>query len=228
MNAQDVMKMIQENEVRFVDLRFTDIRGKEHHVGLPVSAFEEEHFEHGHPFDGSSLAGWKGIQASDMILMPEPSTAYIDPFFDETTLVITCDVIEPSDGKGYDRDPRSIAKRAEAYLKSTGIGDTAFFGPEPEFFIFDSVECRSTCRACIARSSRKRPPGRPRTSSKAATPATVRASRAATSRFRRSTASTTCAPPWCSRSRPAACRSRCTTTKWPTPASARSAPSSAR
>ena len=140
MNAQDVMKMIQENEVRFVDLRFTDIRGKEHHVGLPVSAFEEEHFEHGHPFDGSSLAGWKGIQASDMILMPEPSTAYIDPFFDETTLVITCDVIEPSDGKGYDRDPRSIAKRAEAYLKSTGIGDTAFFGPEPEFFIFDSVE----------------------------------------------------------------------------------------
>ena len=79
MNAQDVMKMIQENEVRFVDLRFTDIRGKEHHVGLPVSAFEEEHFEHGHPFDGSSLAGWKGIQASDMILMPEPATAYIDP-----------------------------------------------------------------------------------------------------------------------------------------------------
>ena len=140
MNPQDVMKMIQENEVRFVDLRFTDIRGKEHHVGLPVSAFEEEHFEHGHPFDGSSLAGWKGIQASDMILLPEPSTAYIDPFFDETTLVISCDVIEPSDGKGYDRDPRSIAKRAEAYLKSTGIGDTAFFGPEPEFFIFDSVE----------------------------------------------------------------------------------------
>ncbi len=139
MNAQDVMKLIQENEVRFVDLRFTDTRGKEQHVGLPVSAFEEEHFEHGHPFDGSSIAGWKGIQASDMILMPEPSSAYIDPFFDETTLVLTCDVIEPSDGKGYDRDPRSIAKRAEAYLKSTGIGDTAYFGPEPEFFIFDSV-----------------------------------------------------------------------------------------
>ena len=140
MNAQDVMKMIQENEVRFVDLRFTDTRGKEQHVGLPVSAFEEEHFEHGHPFDGSSISGWKGIQASDMILMPDASSAYIDPFFDETTLVLTCDVVEPSDGKGYDRDPRSIAKRAEAYLKSTGIGDTAFFGPEPEFFIFDAVE----------------------------------------------------------------------------------------
>ena len=140
MNAQDVMKMIEESEARFIDLRFTDTSGKEHHVGLPVSAFEEDHFETGHPFDGSSIAGWKGIQASDMLLMPEPSTAYIDPFYDETTLVLTCDVIEPSDGKGYDRDPRSIAKRAEAYLKSTGIGDTAYFGPEPEFFIFDAVE----------------------------------------------------------------------------------------
>jgi glutamine synthetase type I len=140
MSPQDVMKMIQENEVRFIDFRFTDTRGKEQHVGVPVSAFEEEHFEHGHAFDGSSIAGWKGIQASDMILLPEAGSAYIDPFFDETTLVLTCDVIEPSDGKGYDRDPRSIAKRAEAYLKSTGIGDTAYFGPEPEFFIFDAVE----------------------------------------------------------------------------------------
>jgi len=140
MSAKDVMKMIEENEVRFIDLRFTDTRGKEQHVGLPVSAFEEEHFEHGHPFDGSSIAGWKGIQASDMILLPDPDTAYLDPFFDESTLVLSCTVIEPSDGKGYDRDPRSIAQRAEAYLKSTGIGDTAFFGPEPEFFIFDAVE----------------------------------------------------------------------------------------
>ena len=140
MSVENVMKMIQENEVRFIDLRFTDTRGKEQHVGLPVGAFEEEHFEHGHPFDGSSIAGWKGIQASDMILLPDPDSAYIDPFYDETTVVLTCDVIEPSDGKGYDRDPRSIAKRAEAYLKSTGIGDTAFFGPEPEFFVFDSVE----------------------------------------------------------------------------------------
>ena len=92
------MKMIEENEVRFIDLRFTDTRGKEQHVGLPVSAFEEDHFEHGHPFDGSSIAGWKGIQASDMILLPEASSAYVDPFFDESTLVLTCDVIEPSDG----------------------------------------------------------------------------------------------------------------------------------
>ncbi|MCE9570317.1 MAG: glutamine synthetase beta-grasp domain-containing protein, partial [Rhodocyclales bacterium] len=140
MTPQDVIKMVEEKEVRFVDFRFTDTRGKEQHVGVPVSAFSMDKFEDGHAFDGSSVAGWKGIQASDMQLMPDASTAYIDPFMDETTLVLTCDVVEPADGKGYDRDPRSIAKRAEAYLKSSGIGDTAYFGPEPEFFIFDSVE----------------------------------------------------------------------------------------
>ena len=143
MKAQDVIKMVQEKEVKFVDFRFTDTRGKEQHVGVPISAFGMEKFEDGHAFDGSSIAGWKGIQASDMQLMPDPATAYIDPFMDETTLVLTCDVVEPTDGKGYDRDPRSIAKRAEAYLKSSGIGDTAYFGPEPEFFIFDSVEWKT-------------------------------------------------------------------------------------
>jgi glutamine synthetase len=134
------MKMVQENDVKFVDFRFTDTRGKEQHVTVPVTAFSEDRFEEGHAFDGSSIAGWKGIQASDMLLMPDAATAYVDPFMDETTLVLTCDVVDPTDGKGYDRDPRSIARRAEAYLKSTGIGDTAYFGPEPEFFIFDSVE----------------------------------------------------------------------------------------
>ena len=137
---QDVLKLIKEQEVKFVDFRFTDTRGKEQHVGVPVSAFDISKFEDGHAFDGSSIAGWKGIQASDMQLMPDAETAYVDPFFDQTTLVLTCDVVEPSDGKGYDRDPRSIAKRGEAYLKSSGIGDAAYFGPEPEFFIFDSVE----------------------------------------------------------------------------------------
>ena len=125
MTPQDVIKLVQEKEVKFVDFRFTDIRGKEQHVSVPVSAFGLEKFEDGHAFDGSSIAGWKGIQASDMQLMPDPSTAFIDPFMDETTLILSCDVVEPADGKGYDRDPRSIAKRAEAYLKSSGIGDTA-------------------------------------------------------------------------------------------------------
>ncbi|MDD5298297.1 MAG: type I glutamate--ammonia ligase [Rhodocyclaceae bacterium] len=149
MSPQDFMNTIQEKEVRFVDLRFTDTRGKEQHVGVPVSAFGIEKFTDGHAFDGSSIAGWKGIQASDMLLMPDPATAYIDPFMDETTLVVSCDVVEPSDGKGYDRDPRSIAKRAEAYLKSSGVGDTAYFGPEPEFFIFDSVEWNVDMSGCF-------------------------------------------------------------------------------
>jgi glutamine synthetase len=135
----DVMKLVQENEVKFVDFRFTDTRGKEQHVSVPVSHFDEDKFVSGHAFDGSSIAGWKGIEASDMQLMPDPNTANIDPFFEEPTLILTCDVVEPSDGKPYERDPRSLAKRAEAYMKSAGMGDTAYFGPEPEFFIFDSV-----------------------------------------------------------------------------------------
>jgi len=141
--AADVMQMLKDNEVKFVDLRFADTRGKEQHVTVPISHFDEDKFESGHAFDGSSIAGWKGIEASDMLLIPDPNTANLDPFMEETTVFMQCDVIEPSDGKGYDRDPRSIAKRAEAFLKSTGLGDTAFFGPEPEFFIFDSVQWKS-------------------------------------------------------------------------------------
>jgi len=148
---QDVLKMVKENDVKFVDFRFTDTRGKEQHVTVPVKAFDEDKFENGHAFDGSSIAGWKGIQASDMLLMPDADTAFIDPFFDETTLVLSCDVVDPADGRGYDRDPRSIAKRAEAYLKSSGLGDTAYFGPEPEFFIFDSVEWKTDMSGCFVK-----------------------------------------------------------------------------
>ena len=151
MAVADVMKMIKDNEVRFVDFRFTDTIGKEQHVSVPVSAFDEDKFESGHPFDGSSIAGWKGIQASDMILMPDPNTANMDPFMEEPTLILSCDVIEPTDMKGYDRDPRSIGKRAEAYLKSTGIGDTVYFGPEPEFFIFDSVTWHDDMAGCAVK-----------------------------------------------------------------------------
>jgi glutamine synthetase len=139
MSATDVLQMVKDREVKFVDFRFTDTRGKEQHVSVPAKVMGMDKFEEGHAFDGSSIAGWKGIQASDMLLMPDPATAYLDPFMDENTLVLTCDVVEPTDGKGYDRDPRSIAKRGEAYLKSSGIGDVAYFGPEPEFFVFDSV-----------------------------------------------------------------------------------------
>jgi glutamine synthetase len=135
----NVMKMLQEKEVKFVDLRFTDTRGKEQHVSLPAGLIDEEFFRDGKMFDGSSIAGWKGIEASDMVLMPEAATAVMDPFADENTLIIRCDILEPATMQGYERDPRSVAKRAEAYLKSTGIADTAYFGPEPEFFVLDDV-----------------------------------------------------------------------------------------
>ncbi len=149
--AADVMTMIQEQNIRYIDLRFTDTRGKEQHVTVPVSAFDEDKFSSGHPFDGSSIAGWKGIQASDMLLLPDPATANVDPFFDDPTLILTCDVLEPGDGKPYDRDPRSLAWRAEAYLKSSGIGDTAYFGPEPEFFVFDGVRWQADMSGCFVK-----------------------------------------------------------------------------
>jgi glutamine synthetase len=147
----DVMNMVKENEIKFVDFRFTDTRGKEQHVSVPVSAFDEDKFSSGHAFDGSSIAGWKGIEASDMLLMPDPATANIDPFYEEPTLFLTCDVLEPGDGKPYERDPRSLAKRAEAYLKGSGIGDAAFFGPEPEFFIFDQVRWNVDMSGCFVK-----------------------------------------------------------------------------
>ena len=147
----DVMKMVKDNEVKFVDFRFTDTRGKEQHVSVPVSHFDEDKFTAGHAFDGSSIAGWKGIEASDMQLMPDPNTANIDPFFDEPTLILTCDVVEPGDGKPYERDPRSLAKRAEAYMKASGFGDTAYFGPEPEFFVFDSVRWGNDMSGCFSK-----------------------------------------------------------------------------
>src|SRR4051812_27959038 len=149
--AADVMKMVTDNEVKFVDFRFTDTRGKEQHVSVPIKAFGMTKFDDGHAFDGSSIAGWKGIQASDMLLMPDPASVRMDPFTDEPTMILTCDVVEPSDGKGYDRDQRSIAKRAEAYMKSSGLGDTAYFGPEPEFFIFDSVTWKVDMSGCAVK-----------------------------------------------------------------------------
>jgi glutamine synthetase len=139
MSVQDILNMIKDNDAKYVDFRFTDTRGKEHHVTVPAYTVEEDTFTEGKMFDGSSIAGWKGINESDMILMPDPMTAFVDPFFQDVTVNISCAIVDPTTMEGYERDPRSIAQRAEAYLKSTGIADTAFFGPEPEFFIFDDV-----------------------------------------------------------------------------------------
>ncbi len=140
MSAEKVFELMEENQVKFVDLRFTDTKGKEQHVSIPAQVLDEDFFADGKMFDGSSIAGWKGIQNSDMCLLPDPQTAVMDPFCEEATLNLRCDVVEPSTMLGYERDPRSLAKRAEAYLKSTGIADTCLMGPEPEFFIFDDVK----------------------------------------------------------------------------------------
>jgi len=138
--SEQTLNLIKENEARWVDLRFTDTRGKEQHVTIPSKEVSEDFFDDGKMFDGSSIAGWKGINESDMILMPDDSTSLLDPFTDDATVILRCNVVEPSTMQGYDRDPRSVAQRAEAYLNSTGIGDTAYFGPEPEFFVFDDIK----------------------------------------------------------------------------------------
>ena len=141
--SEKTLKLIKDNDVKWVDLRFTDSRGKEQHVTIPSSEVDEDFFQDGKMFDGSSIAGWKGINESDMIMMPDDSSAVIDPFTDVTTLNLRCTIVEPSTMQGYERDPRSVAQRAEEYLKSTGIADSALFGPEPEFFVFDSVQWKS-------------------------------------------------------------------------------------
>ncbi|MDE1233001.1 MULTISPECIES: glutamate--ammonia ligase [Vibrio] len=140
MSVENVLSLIQENEVKFIDLRFTDTKGKEQHISIPAHQIDADFFEEGKMFDGSSVAGWKGINESDMVMMPDASSAVLDPFTEDATLNIRCDILEPATMQGYDRDPRSIAKRAEDFMRSTGIADTVLVGPEPEFFLFDDVK----------------------------------------------------------------------------------------
>ena len=142
--GSDILKRIKEENIKYVDLRFTDLRGKLQHVTMDQSVVDEDMFEEGVMFDGSSIAGWKAINESDMVLMPDPASAYLDPFFGASTLALNCDILEPNTYQPYNRDPRSMAKKAEAYVKSSGIGDSVVFGPEPEFFIFDDVRYSNT------------------------------------------------------------------------------------
>jgi glutamine synthetase len=142
-DVASVLSTIKEQGIEFVELRFTDTKGKWQHTAQTADTIDESVFEDGIMFDGSSISGWKDINESDMILMPDASSAVVDPFAAQPTLVLFCDIVEPATGEGYDRDPRSLAKRAEAYLKSTGLGDTFFVGPEPEFFIFDDVKFKA-------------------------------------------------------------------------------------
>ncbi|MBX8799475.1 type I glutamate--ammonia ligase [Pseudochrobactrum asaccharolyticum] len=141
--AHDILKLISDNDVKFVDLRFTDPKGKLHHVTMDVGMVDEEMFADGVMFDASSIGGWKAINESDMVLMPDPASAHMDPFFAASTLVLLCDILDPVTGETYNRDPRGTAKKAEAYVKSLGIGDTVFIGPEAEFFIFDDVKYKN-------------------------------------------------------------------------------------
>ena len=137
--ADNLLKLMKDEDVQYVDLRFTDPRGKMQHVSFHKNMVEDDFFTEGQLFDGSSVAGWKAINESDMVLMPDTSTAMIDPFFQQTTLAVMCDILDPITGQAYNRDPRTTAKKAEAYVKSSGVGDTVFFGPEAEFFVFDDV-----------------------------------------------------------------------------------------
>jgi glutamine synthetase len=191
--ASEVLKTIKDDDIKYVDVRFTDPRGKMQHLTMDVGVIDEDAFADGIMFDGSSIAGWKAINESDMTLMMDPETATVDPFFAQPTLAIFCDILEPSTGEAYNRDPRTTAKKALAYLQSTGVGDTAFFGPEAEFFVFDDVRFSAEpYNTGFLLDSSERPTCGP--NMRAAISATGRAPRAATFRFPRSTRLRTCAP----------------------------------
>ena len=143
MSTSDVLKMIKDKEAEFVDLRFTDPRGKLQHLTMDATIVDEDMLNNGVFFDGSSIAGWKAINESDMILKPDLSRMFMDPFTSHNTLVLFCDILDAVNKNSYERDPRGIAKKAEEYLKTSGIGDKAFFGPEPEFFVFDDVRIKN-------------------------------------------------------------------------------------
>ena len=147
--ADDVIKYVKDENIDYIDLRFTDPRGKWQHLTMCASFVDNDAFEDGIMFDGSSIEGWKAINESDMALIPDPTTAVMDPFSAQPQLILFCSIREPSTGQGYNRDPRSVAQRAEDYLKSTGIGDTAYFGPEPEFFVFDDVRFDVQMNRCF-------------------------------------------------------------------------------
>ena len=143
-SASDVLSRIKDEEIEWIDLRFTDPKGKWQHLTMAAGAVDEDMLEDGFMFDGSSIAGWKAINESDMILMPDLDAIYVDPFSATPMMILICNVVEPASGELYARDPRSTATRAEAYLKASGIGDTAFVGPEAEFFMFDDVKFENT------------------------------------------------------------------------------------
>src|SRR6476660_8258457 len=228
MSLEHVEQLIKDHKIEFVDLRFADMRGVQHHVTFPKSIVDASLFEDGKMFDGSSISGWKGINESDMVLLPDSTTAFLDPFTADPTLVLTCDILDPATMQAYGRDPRGVAKRAEAFLKSSGIADQAFFGPEPEFFIFDSVRFANDMGHTFFHIDSEEAhwnSGREYEGGNTGYRPMVKGGY-----FPVAPLDTlpTSAPRCARRSSRSASKSKCTTTKWPTPASARSAPSSTR
>src|SRR5579864_6711693 len=144
MNPKEVLEFAKKNDAKQLDLRFTDLPGVQQHVSYPITELDESTFEEGFGFDGSSIRGWAAINESDMLLIPDPHTAVIDPFYETKTLVMLCNVIDPITRQHYERDPRWIAQKAELYLKNSGVADTAYFGAEAEFFIFDNIRFDQT------------------------------------------------------------------------------------
>jgi glutamine synthetase len=178
----EVLAFIKKEDVKFLDIRFTDLPGIQQHFNIPASTVDEEFFSVGQLFDGSSITGFQGIAESDLQLIPDVTTAYVDPYRVEKTLILIFDIYNPRNGEIYHRDPRQVAKKAEKYLASTGIADTAFFAPEAEFFIFDDVRYEVSSGSSFYRSIRKRPPGTRAVRKRAETSPTRRRTRAATSR----------------------------------------------
>ena len=193
MTPKDVIDLVKETEAKVVDIRFTDLPGQQQHFSIPAKLLTEDVFADGLAFDGSSIRGFKAINESDMLLIPDPETAFVDPFFEVTTLNITCDIEDPITREKYNRDPRQVAKKAEAYLKSTGLADTAYLGPEAEFYVFNDIRFDQTSHSGfyyidsdegIWNSGRDEKPNR----------ATRSRTSADTSRFLRAIACRTCAP----------------------------------
>jgi glutamine synthetase len=192
-SAKEVLSFIKDEGVEFVDVRFTDLPGQQQHFNVPAAGVTEEFFSEGVMFDGSSIRGFAAIHKSDMKLIPDPATAFLDPFRAAKTLNISHSIVEPRTGEPYGRDPRQVATKAEEYLRSTGIADTSFFGAEAEFYVFDDVRFQTAQNEGYTTSTPSRAPGTPAASRTVATAATRPATRVATSQYRRSTTMPTCA-----------------------------------
>ena len=216
-DAAAVLKRIKDENIPFVDLRFTDPRGKWQHLAIDTTVVDEDTFSDGIMFDGSSIAGWKVINESDMTLMPDVSTAVMDPYSAQPSLILICDIVEPTTGQAYARDPRSLAKRAEAHVGFTGVGDATMFGPEPEFFVFDDVRFEVSMNSTFYAIDHEEGPYNSGREYEHGNVGHRPRSRAVISRCRRWTLPATSAPKWSPPWRPWACRWKSITTKWRRP-----------